>query len=770
MERDARSSRRFRDRAVLSSVKSSSRSNHHRHSSSRSQKAAFSMETDYTSGFSYPEPTPAPKKQRRRFKLWRRRLFAIFVILLLVLCCPILLVWNQYDFVRLALSEQQVMQQQQPQMLADFVIAASFKDSMVTMQELEANSTSTSATTGITSSLAAQQQQQQQQRRQLLNVTTITSQQDGASEAKFKPENPSQQIDKLLRVNLYQNQQKQKMPVLPSQQKDHQSRQQQQQSVVVNNFQQNEFIQISDTLEQCANILSNPNSLKELVYWEHHPQDFSQLPLQQWYNNNDATTDSTSTSNSNNYLTFEPDTGGFSSQRMVLEHMIALAYALGRTLVLPPRQGMRDGTLLSYEDYFDLREAQQNYKGLTIITMEEFLGFVAIPGYLDPTTTTDTTAQGSGGGGVPPFQRTNWDSAADIGTLYQYLRTVGTVPFDWDPQTCILGYRPDQLKKDLKRIWKRIDGRPPPLALDFQGKPTSVKAPAIERLREFLAERRQVCNPHTDALVLHIPTTAQGKSLLFAPFYSFFFFDDYHDDLLVKRMIRDYVRYNDVIVCAAARIVDWLRTRGGSGSGGIYDAMHIRGPSFEDAHSDVNTNPAWIIHDIAKYIPKGATLYIATDHTTDMTWFDPLRDHYKLYFASDFKGVFDSMMPWYLEMVEQLICARSRTFVGTYYSAFSGYTNRLRGYYSERDYGDTTTTTDTDDTDGAIQSYYASPVTVKKDMRLYRALRKPLWMREFPTAWRDLNQDVAAVEVVATTKRTKGAGADGASVPNLEFG
>ena len=117
MERDARSSRRFRDRAVLSSVKSSSsRSNR----SSRSQKAAFSMETDYTSGFSYPEPTPAPKKQRRRVKWWRccsssiirRRLFAILV-LLLVLCCPILLVWNQYDFVRLALLEQQVMQQQQ---------------------------------------------------------------------------------------------------------------------------------------------------------------------------------------------------------------------------------------------------------------------------------------------------------------------------------------------------------------------------------------------------------------------------------------------------------------------------------------------------------------------------------------------------------------------------------------------------------------------------------------------------------------------------------
>jgi hypothetical protein len=138
---------------------------------------------------------------------------------------------------------------------------------------------------------------------------------------------------------------------------------------------------------------------------------------------------------------------------------------------------------------------------------------------------------------------------------------------------------------------------------------------------QSLPPRLNVCDPHTDALVLHIPTTSEGKSLLLAPFYSFFFFD-------------------------------------------------IRGPSFEDAHSDVNTNPAWIAHDIAKYIPKGATLYIATDYA-DAAWFDPLREQYRLYFASDFKGVFDSLLPWYREMVEQLICARSQTFVGTYYSSFS---------------------------------------------------------------------------------------------------
>jgi hypothetical protein len=286
----------------------------------------------------------------------------------------------------------------------------------------------------------------------------------------------------------------------------------------------------------------------------------------------------------------------------------------------------------------------------------------------------------------------------------------------------------------LDHILKRRDGRAPPVPLDFQGQPTSVKAPEIERLREFVAERRQVCQLHVDAHVLHIPTTSQGESLLHAPFYSFFFFHDYHQDLLMKRMIRDHIRYNDIIVCAAARILDWLRAHSDEG---VYDAIHIRGPSFEDLHSDVNTNPEWIMHDIAKHIPKGATLYIATDHA-DPSWFDPLREQYHLYFASDFRGVFDSLMPWYLEMVEQLICARSRTFVGTYYSTFSAYINRLRGYYRERDRD-----SQAGDERGAIASYYASPVAIKKEMMVYRALRKPLWMREFPTAWLDINQDVA---------------------------
>ena len=40
------------------------------------------------------------------------------------------------------------------------------------------------------------------------------------------------------------------------------------------------------------------------------------------------------------YLTFEPDEGGWNNIRMSMETAVTLAHATGRTLVLPPEQGM----------------------------------------------------------------------------------------------------------------------------------------------------------------------------------------------------------------------------------------------------------------------------------------------------------------------------------------------------------------------------------------------------------------------------------------------
>mmetsp|Transcript_28709 Transcript_28709/g.66690 ORF Transcript_28709/g.66690 Transcript_28709/m.66690 type:complete len:194 (-) Transcript_28709:29-610(-) len=185
--------------------------------------------------------------------------------------------------------------------------------------------------------------------------------------------------------------------------------------------------------------------------------------------------------------------------------------------------------------------------------------------------------------------------------------------------------------------------------------------------------------------------------------------------------------------------------------------MHIRGTLYENAHSDVSADPQWILSQVSPYLPQNSTIYIATDEADQEVFFAPFkRAGYRLAFASDFRGVMDSLMPWHMEMVEQLVCARAEVFVGTYYSSFSGYITRLRGYYGQRDraglsFQKERKGEDRDEDDGEeeesqngelLTTYYHTPENAKKELRMYRAIRNPFNMREFPTAWRNLNYDV----------------------------
>ena len=73
---------------------------------------------------------------------------------------------------------------------------------------------------------------------------------------------------------------------------------------------------------------------QKMVYWHDIPSDSTyQSPFhkkKQLENNN----------NSIQYMTFEPDGGGWNNIRMAMETVVVLAHAMGRTLVLPPAQGM----------------------------------------------------------------------------------------------------------------------------------------------------------------------------------------------------------------------------------------------------------------------------------------------------------------------------------------------------------------------------------------------------------------------------------------------
>lgn len=71
---------------------------------------------------------------------------------------------------------------------------------------------------------------------------------------------------------------------------------------------------------------------KEMVYWSDIKSDAQYIsPFKK---HNDVKGGETQ------YMTFEPDGGGWNNIRMAMETVVVMAHAMGRTLVLPPAQGM----------------------------------------------------------------------------------------------------------------------------------------------------------------------------------------------------------------------------------------------------------------------------------------------------------------------------------------------------------------------------------------------------------------------------------------------
>jgi len=64
-----------------------------------------------------------------------------------------------------------------------------------------------------------------------------------------------------------------------------------------------------------------------------------------------------------------------------------------------------------------------------------------------------------------------------------------------------------------------------------------------------------------------------------------------------------------------------------------------------------------------------------------------------------------------------------------------GYVNRIRGYHSQKEKLPGWE-------EGIINSYSFAPLDSKNEMRKYTSVRIPMWAREFPASWRDLDHDL----------------------------
>jgi hypothetical protein len=209
-----------------------------------------------------------------------------------------------------------------------------------------------------------------------------------------------------------------------------------------------------------------------------------------------------------------------------------------------------------------------------------------------------------------------------------------------------------------------------------------------------------------------------------------------------KRFVRDHLRYADEIQCAAARVVAALRQRSRDRGNilGEFDSFHIRRGDFQ--YKDVLLDADKIYENVKDEIPNNATVFVATDHQ-GKPFFRPLAERYDLVFLQDFEKELKGVNTNLFGMIDQLVASRGRVFFGCKYSTFSGFIFRMRGYHSQKDKADGWEK-------GALHnSFYYTSSEDKRIYEQYTVMHRPIYSREFPTSWRDLDRGIEELSAVA---------------------
>ena len=431
------------------------------------------------------------------------------------------------------------------------------------------------------------------------------------------------------------------------------------------------------------------------------------------------------------YLTFEPDTGGWNNLRISFENILILAALSGRTLVLPPEQtiylldakrGDKRGGKRQYTDYFNLTENSEFLKRVPIITAEDFLhleggddGFVPLTGY--NTTKNLHLYQ------IAKSCEERKKSDVFCEDLYDHYLAHGQLaPFRSEPppETCFI------VDRDVFLYGEEYI---PKIPEDIQS-----------RIREFCKKREPIYYNKTmhDAPVWHFETM-DLKTRLLTHSYALIFFTDPIVDHFYKRFARDYFRYHDDVYCASGKIILAMQYENDILSGtnnpstdldrelvGGYSSLHVRRGDlqfkeviFDSATWYENTKELWKPNEI---------IYIATDER-DASFFDDFREKHSgpLHFFDDFKNLagLDSIDKTLYGMIDTIVAGRGSVFAGTWFSTFSGYICRLRGYWGMSKYF-------------TYYSYLERKFFMHEWMNVGSG---SYYAREYPTAWTGIDGD-----------------------------
>jgi hypothetical protein len=524
----------------------------------------------------------------------------------------------------------------------------------------------------------------------------------------------------------------------------------------------------SSPLLNCEAHGGPPNEqAQEMVYWQDIPTDYNfRSPL--WGDEGAAANGAAANSSSGTpldrslYFTVEPDFAGFNNYRMAMEIQIVLAAVTGRVLVIPPARAVShldQDQPHSYTDFFDLETIAEkfNHTGFRVISYHKYLRKDVLV----------KVRHGKDRTGLTSRDLEKAEEHADA-----WLRIHSTSP-DWGTEHCLLvipekgvsSSDPDAIEKydavfsnRTLKLLKAVSERPVVRRENNRGNPAPIDASPVQRMEEVLGRRNTLCLydgtlQSTPSLHLRAQQTKRGRFI--AHFYNALFFEDWRVALWARRFVRDNLRYRDEVQCAAARIVARLRAHARASpysQDGAFYAMHIRRTDmiekYESFAPELGMDAEHILGRVKGHIPPNQTIYIATDESNS-TFFDSFREMgYSVYSLSDFlprdsnraggddehDQTYDlrGLHKDYHGLVEQLVASRAQTFFGCYYSTFTGYINRLRGYHSQRQklLGWE---------DGIISSYYYAPKHFLTIHRNYTRTQHTLWGQEYPVGWRDID-------------------------------
>lgn len=111
-------------------------------------------------------------------------------------------------------------------------------------------------------------------------------------------------------------------------------------------------------------------------------------------------------------------------------------------------------------------------------------------------------------------------------------------------------------------------------------------------------------------------------------------------------------------------------------------------------------------------------------------------DKYDVVFLDDFHSVLGDVNSNFYGMIDQLVASRSRTFFGCWFSTFTGYINRLRGYHSTHDKLP-------GHEQGVHNSWYYALEDRYDHLQTYYPVKQSYYAREFPTSWRLIDTGIA---------------------------